>query len=470
VGAHRALGREADADGPDDRGLHARPHVRDARHRPQHRPRARRRARPRAGRRARPRRRALHPRSPARQPLARRDRPAARGGDRALRAPAARAVRPRLVRRCLHRSGGAAHGPAAGGAPHGRAHGAQAHVLLAHEGGARARTAADRSAGSVARRRPLVRRPRVRARGRGRAGGGAVSLVGLSSRVTRKSRSNFYYAFLALPRSTYGTCEDLAPYCYRVASAVGLGCIEIFGYTDPRAREYAVSLGMALQLTNIIRDVGADARSGRIYVPQQDLRASGVSAEDLKVGRYGDAFVRLMAAQAARAREHYARAWPAVPAADARSLVPAPGSCCCACAAGGSAARTSPSSPIPARASPPCSVTRWSATWSRRARACAASRSATGWWRHTTSRAASATTAGAAASPCAARSRSRTSIPAVSPSSSGYRRPTSGTPPSGCPTTSPTRRRRSSSRSRAACARWSVRACSPATPRWWSGS
>jgi len=126
-----------------------------------------------------------------------------------------------------------------------------------------------------------------------------------------------------LGRSTYETFEDLAPYCYRVASAVGLCCIEIFGYTDPRAREYAVSLGMALQLTNIIRDVGADARSGRIYVPQQDLRASGVSAEDLKVGRYGDAFVRLMAAQAARAREHYARAWAAFPAADARSLVPA---------------------------------------------------------------------------------------------------------------------------------------------------
>ena len=235
-----------------------------------------------------------------------------------------------------------------------------------------------------------------------------MSLVGLSSRVTRKSRSNFYYAFLALPRArrealyavyafcrtvddiadlgtdptaqraglaawrrdiarcyedgaqpehaiarqlaaavrrfglprtaleaivegcemdlqraTYETFDELAPYCYRVASAVGLCCIEIFGYTDPRAREYAVRLGMALQLTNIIRDVGADARNGRIYVPQEDLRAFGVSPDDLKAGRHGDDFVRLMAFQAARAREHYARAWAALPAADARSLVPA---------------------------------------------------------------------------------------------------------------------------------------------------
>jgi phytoene synthase len=104
---------------------------------------------------------------------------------------------------------------------------------------------------------------------------------------------------------------------------VGLCCIEIFGYTDPRAREYAVSLGMALQLTNIIRDVGVDARNGRVYIPQHDLRAFGVAAGDLRGGRYGDGFVRLMAFQAARAREHYAKAWAAFPAVDARSLVPA---------------------------------------------------------------------------------------------------------------------------------------------------
>ena len=234
-----------------------------------------------------------------------------------------------------------------------------------------------------------------------------MSLASLSSQVTRKSRSNFFFAFLALPRhrrdalyavyafcrtvddiadlgtdphsqradlarwradvarcyeggavehpiarqlavavrdfalpraaleaiidgcemdltqTTYETAKDLDPYCYRVAAAVGLCCIEIFGYSDPRAREYAVSLGMALQLTNIIRDVGADARSGRVYVPQADLRRFGVTNDDLRDGRYTDAFVALMAHQAARARRFYADARAAYPGVDARSLVPA---------------------------------------------------------------------------------------------------------------------------------------------------
>ncbi len=234
-----------------------------------------------------------------------------------------------------------------------------------------------------------------------------MSLASLSSQVTRKSRSNFFFAFLALPRhrrdalyavyafcrtvddiadigtdaaaqraglarwradiarcyeggtpehpiarqlagavrdfnlpraalqaivegcemdlahASYETAEDLYPYCYRVASAVGLCCIEIFGYTDPRARDYAVSLGMALQLTNIIRDVGADARQGRIYVPQEDLRKFGVTADDLRAGRYSDAFVALMEHEAARARGFYESARAAFPAVDARALVPA---------------------------------------------------------------------------------------------------------------------------------------------------
>jgi 15-cis-phytoene synthase len=235
-----------------------------------------------------------------------------------------------------------------------------------------------------------------------------MSLSTLSARVTRKSRSNFYYAFLTLPRpqrealyavyafcrtvddiadgggaaevqrrelarwrqevarcyepgagptlpiarqladavrayglpraaleaivegcemdlrrTTYETEDDLYPYCYRVASAVGLCCIEIFGYTDARAREYAVNLGMALQLTNIIRDVGADARAGRVYLPQEDLRKFGVTVDDLVAGRHTDTFTRLMAHEAARARDFYRRAAEAFPAADARSLVPA---------------------------------------------------------------------------------------------------------------------------------------------------
>src|SRR5262249_54533655 len=90
------------------------------------------------------------------------------------------------------------------------------------------------------------------------------------------------------------TADHLYPYCYRVASAVGLAAIEIFGYTDHRAHDYAVNLGIALQLTNIIRDVGADARSGRVYVPRADLRAFGVTADDLTAGSYTPDFVRLM--------------------------------------------------------------------------------------------------------------------------------------------------------------------------------
>ncbi|MEK7715372.1 MAG: presqualene diphosphate synthase HpnD [candidate division NC10 bacterium] len=126
-----------------------------------------------------------------------------------------------------------------------------------------------------------------------------------------------------LDRVAYETAEDLYPYCHRVASAVGLCCIEIFGYTDPHAREYAVHLGTALQLTNIIRDVGADARAGRVYIPQEDLKKFGVTFDDLRAGRYIDQFVALMAHQAERARRFYRLAAEHFPAADARSLVAA---------------------------------------------------------------------------------------------------------------------------------------------------
>jgi len=119
-----------------------------------------------------------------------------------------------------------------------------------------------------------------------------------------------------LDHAAYETFEALYPYCYRVASAVGLCCIEIFGYFDPRAREYAVNLGIALQLTNILRDVQSDARAGRIYLPQEDLRRFGVTAEDLAAGRYRPEFAALMGFEAARAREYYGRAWAALPIGD----------------------------------------------------------------------------------------------------------------------------------------------------------
>ncbi len=123
-----------------------------------------------------------------------------------------------------------------------------------------------------------------------------------------------------LDHATYETFDALYPYCYRVASAVGLCCIEIFGYVDPRAREYAVNLGVALQLTNILRDVQADARAGRVYLPQEDLRRFGVTAGDLAAGRYTPEFVALMSFEAARAREYYERAWAALPRGDSRRL------------------------------------------------------------------------------------------------------------------------------------------------------
>lgn len=126
-----------------------------------------------------------------------------------------------------------------------------------------------------------------------------------------------------LDHTSYDRFEDLYPYCYRVASAVGLCCIEIFGYRDPRCREYAVNLGIALQLTNILRDVQADAERGRIYLPQEDLRRFGVSPEHLRGGRYSPAFVELMGFEARRAREFYERAWAALPARDASRLVAA---------------------------------------------------------------------------------------------------------------------------------------------------
>jgi phytoene synthase len=126
-----------------------------------------------------------------------------------------------------------------------------------------------------------------------------------------------------LDRPVYETADDLYPYCYRVASAVGLACIEIFGYTDPRARDYAISLGIALQLTNILRDVGTDAQAGRVYLPQDDLKRFGVSTDDLRRGAYTDSFRQLMAHEAARAREFYRTAWTAFPEVDARSLVAA---------------------------------------------------------------------------------------------------------------------------------------------------
>ena len=126
-----------------------------------------------------------------------------------------------------------------------------------------------------------------------------------------------------LEYARYPTFEALAEYCRRVASTVGLICIEIFGYRDPATRAYAVSLGMALQLTNIIRDVGADLRQGRVYLPVEDLVRFGVTEEALRQGKVTPPVRELLRFECQRARDYYDRAAADMPQVDARSLVAA---------------------------------------------------------------------------------------------------------------------------------------------------
>lgn len=121
----------------------------------------------------------------------------------------------------------------------------------------------------------------------------------------------------------YETFDDLREYCRRVASTVGLICLEIFGARDPGAKAYAVDLGLALQLTNIIRDVAVDLEQGRLYLPLEDLRRFGCTEDDLRAGRVTPPVAALLAFECTRAREYYARARRALPPSDARRLVAA---------------------------------------------------------------------------------------------------------------------------------------------------
>ncbi|MBE2278828.1 MAG: presqualene diphosphate synthase HpnD [Ignavibacteriaceae bacterium] len=103
----------------------------------------------------------------------------------------------------------------------------------------------------------------------------------------------------------YETFEDLKLYCYRVASTVGLICIEIFGYKHKTAIKFAENLGLALQLTNIIRDVSKDAKKGRIYLPLEDLKRFNYSEEELFAGVYNNNFIKMMEFQTARAKKYF---------------------------------------------------------------------------------------------------------------------------------------------------------------------
>jgi len=121
----------------------------------------------------------------------------------------------------------------------------------------------------------------------------------------------------------YATFEDLRVYCYRVASAVGLVSIEIFGYRNAGCKQYAIELGLALQMTNIIRDVGKDLQDGRIYLPQEDLARFNYSETELQDRQYNQCFLRLMEFQAARAREFFSKAAAALPTEYRKAMAPA---------------------------------------------------------------------------------------------------------------------------------------------------
>lgn len=122
-----------------------------------------------------------------------------------------------------------------------------------------------------------------------------------------------------LHRHSYDDFKSLQLYCYRVASVVGLLAAEIFGYTDRQTLKYAHDLGIAFQLTNIIRDVGEDARRGRIYLPLDELAQFGVHTRDILDARETPEFQRLMAFQIERAQRFYQQALAQLPAVDRKS-------------------------------------------------------------------------------------------------------------------------------------------------------
>jgi phytoene synthase len=127
-----------------------------------------------------------------------------------------------------------------------------------------------------------------------------------------------------LHQVSYATWDDLRLYCHRVASVVGLVSIEIFGYRNPGCKQYALALGLALQLTNILRDVGQDfSNGGRIYLPAEDMARFGYTREDLSSGCRNEAFLALMEFEAERALGFYAEAVAALPPQDRRSMTAA---------------------------------------------------------------------------------------------------------------------------------------------------
>ncbi|MGB2868157.1 MAG: presqualene diphosphate synthase HpnD [Bacteroidota bacterium] len=111
-----------------------------------------------------------------------------------------------------------------------------------------------------------------------------------------------------LTKQRYTTFDELREYCYRAASTVGLICAEVFGYTNENAKQYAINLGIALQLTNILRDLKTDARRGRIYLPSEDMDRFGYTETELLDCVYNERFVALMKFECSRAHEFFRKA------------------------------------------------------------------------------------------------------------------------------------------------------------------
>ena len=126
-----------------------------------------------------------------------------------------------------------------------------------------------------------------------------------------------------LDTTRYKTHKELQHYCYQVASVVGLLSIEVFGYKNPRCRDYAVQLGLALQYTNILRDVWSDAKRNRIYLPQEDLRKFQVCEKEILSGNYSSRYCLLAQHIASYAKKFYWKASKLLPAEDRRAMAPA---------------------------------------------------------------------------------------------------------------------------------------------------
>lgn len=111
-----------------------------------------------------------------------------------------------------------------------------------------------------------------------------------------------------LMNTRYDTFVELERYCYRVASTVGLICAEVFGYTNEKTKQYAINLGIALQLTNILRDIKVDIKKGRIYLPLEDMQRFGYSEEELRNYTFNERFIELMKFECARVHDYFRKA------------------------------------------------------------------------------------------------------------------------------------------------------------------